>query len=179
MCRTQFPDRRMPDHRIFQRMHRQLSETRLFHVTRHDTDRRRAVRTPSLRKAIHPLTHPDEISGAVRLTNLKFDGLGSSLPDTCLTLIMTFVVKFSRLLELSDHSTCSSIVDLHQGRKEGRDSLFVMEVVKPAKIIHRMQVQYGNSCLSQDRQCSCHVEQSATLQRLRGKTSNLLHRNVA
>ncbi|GFU96735.1 hypothetical protein TNCV_839601 [Trichonephila clavipes] len=31
-----FPDRRMPDHRIFQRLHRQLSEPRSFHVTRHD-----------------------------------------------------------------------------------------------------------------------------------------------
>ncbi|GFT29043.1 uncharacterized protein TNCV_3586921 [Trichonephila clavipes] len=48
MCRMHFPDRRMPDHRIFQWLHRQLRETRSFHVSRHDADRRRAVSSPSL-----------------------------------------------------------------------------------------------------------------------------------
>ncbi|GFV11102.1 uncharacterized protein TNCV_2718461 [Trichonephila clavipes] len=35
----------MPDHRILQRLHRQLREMRSFHVTRHDAGRKRAVRS--------------------------------------------------------------------------------------------------------------------------------------
>ncbi len=31
MYQAQFPDRRMPDHSFFQRLHRQLSETGSFH----------------------------------------------------------------------------------------------------------------------------------------------------
>ncbi|GFU96365.1 hypothetical protein TNCV_89411 [Trichonephila clavipes] len=42
----------MPDHRIFQRLHRQLRETCSFYVTRHGTDRRRAVASPSLEESI-------------------------------------------------------------------------------------------------------------------------------
>ncbi|GFU50291.1 hypothetical protein TNCV_301241 [Trichonephila clavipes] len=38
--------------RIFQRLHRQLHETRSFHVTRHPADRRRAVRSPNLEENI-------------------------------------------------------------------------------------------------------------------------------
>ena len=34
MYHAQFHDRRMPNHRIFQRLHRQLSETGKFHLTR-------------------------------------------------------------------------------------------------------------------------------------------------
>ncbi|GFY27043.1 uncharacterized protein TNCV_2066641 [Trichonephila clavipes] len=52
MYHTQFPDRRMPDHRIFQRLHRQLRETRSFHVIRHDAGQRIAVRCSSLEKSI-------------------------------------------------------------------------------------------------------------------------------
>ncbi|GFX54799.1 hypothetical protein TNCV_2556851 [Trichonephila clavipes] len=37
---------------IFQRLLRQLRETRLFHVTRHDAGRRRPVRSPSLEESI-------------------------------------------------------------------------------------------------------------------------------
>ncbi|GFW41276.1 uncharacterized protein TNCV_1002691 [Trichonephila clavipes] len=48
MCHVQFPVRRKPDHRIFQRLHRQFRETRSFYVTRHDAGRRRTVRSPSL-----------------------------------------------------------------------------------------------------------------------------------
>ncbi|GFV43283.1 hypothetical protein TNCV_9811 [Trichonephila clavipes] len=36
MYHAQFPYQRMPDHRIFQRLHRKLHETRFFHVIRHD-----------------------------------------------------------------------------------------------------------------------------------------------
>ncbi|GFT29017.1 hypothetical protein TNCV_3586681 [Trichonephila clavipes] len=36
--------------RIFQRLHRQLRETRSFYVTRHEAGRRRAVRSPRLKK---------------------------------------------------------------------------------------------------------------------------------
>ncbi|GFW39739.1 uncharacterized protein TNCV_4522291 [Trichonephila clavipes] len=45
---AQFSDRRMPDHRFFQRLYRQHRETRSFYVTRHDAGRRRAVCIPSL-----------------------------------------------------------------------------------------------------------------------------------
>ncbi|GFY08495.1 hypothetical protein TNCV_4970221 [Trichonephila clavipes] len=48
MYHAQFPDRRMPDHRIVQRLHRQLRETRSFHFTKHDTIRRREIPNPSL-----------------------------------------------------------------------------------------------------------------------------------
>ncbi|GFU19360.1 hypothetical protein TNCV_3032761 [Trichonephila clavipes] len=39
MYHVLFPDRRMLDHRIFQRLHRLLQETCSFHVTRHDAGR--------------------------------------------------------------------------------------------------------------------------------------------
>ncbi|GFV71959.1 hypothetical protein TNCV_2458921 [Trichonephila clavipes] len=42
----------MPDHRIFQRLHRQLRETRSFYVARHDANRRRAVRSSRLEESI-------------------------------------------------------------------------------------------------------------------------------
>ncbi|GFY28602.1 uncharacterized protein TNCV_4150331 [Trichonephila clavipes] len=45
---AQFPDRRMPNHSMFQR----LRDTRSFHVTRHDAGRQRAVRSPSLEESI-------------------------------------------------------------------------------------------------------------------------------
>ncbi|GFS98565.1 hypothetical protein TNCV_2986991 [Trichonephila clavipes] len=38
MYHSQFPDRRMSDHRIFQRSHRQLCETRSLYLIRHDAD---------------------------------------------------------------------------------------------------------------------------------------------
>ncbi|GFS86474.1 uncharacterized protein TNCV_513401 [Trichonephila clavipes] len=49
---ARFPDQQMPDHRIFQRLHRQLRETRSFHLTRHDAGRRRAVRSTRLEENI-------------------------------------------------------------------------------------------------------------------------------
>ncbi|GFV69753.1 hypothetical protein TNCV_1349061 [Trichonephila clavipes] len=52
MYHAQFPDRRMPDYRMFQWLHRQLNETRSFHVTRHAADQRRAIRSPSLKESI-------------------------------------------------------------------------------------------------------------------------------
>ncbi|GFW57895.1 uncharacterized protein TNCV_1418421 [Trichonephila clavipes] len=52
MYHSQFPDQRMPDHRTFQRLHRQLRETRSFHVTRHDAGRRRPVRSSSLEESL-------------------------------------------------------------------------------------------------------------------------------
>ncbi|GFW24072.1 hypothetical protein TNCV_4951161 [Trichonephila clavipes] len=48
----QFPNRRILNHRMFQGLHRQLRETHSFHVTRHDADRRSAVRSPSLAERI-------------------------------------------------------------------------------------------------------------------------------
>ncbi|GFW76704.1 hypothetical protein TNCV_4944211 [Trichonephila clavipes] len=38
--------------RHFQWLHRQLRETRSFHVTRHDAGRQRAVRSPLLEESI-------------------------------------------------------------------------------------------------------------------------------
>ncbi|GFV35516.1 hypothetical protein TNCV_3205471 [Trichonephila clavipes] len=52
MYHEQFPDQRMPDHRIFQRLPRQLRETRSFQVTRHDAGRQRAVGSLSLEERI-------------------------------------------------------------------------------------------------------------------------------
>lgn len=43
-----FPDRRMLDYRIFQRLRRQLCETGYFHVSRYEAGWRRAVLSPSL-----------------------------------------------------------------------------------------------------------------------------------
>ncbi|GFV38786.1 hypothetical protein TNCV_1983411 [Trichonephila clavipes] len=42
----------MLDHGISQRLHRQLRETRSFHVPRHNADRQRAVRSPILEENI-------------------------------------------------------------------------------------------------------------------------------
>ncbi|GFV32009.1 hypothetical protein TNCV_4195711 [Trichonephila clavipes] len=36
MYHTQVPDQQVPDHRIFQQLHRLLCKTRSFHITRHD-----------------------------------------------------------------------------------------------------------------------------------------------
>ncbi|GFY19723.1 hypothetical protein TNCV_4648951 [Trichonephila clavipes] len=44
MHHAQFSARRMPDHRIFQRLHHQLRETRSFR-TKHDAGRQRAARS--------------------------------------------------------------------------------------------------------------------------------------
>ncbi|GFX20930.1 uncharacterized protein TNCV_79851 [Trichonephila clavipes] len=52
MYHAQFHDQQMPDHRVFQRLHRQLRETSTFHVTRHAADRRSAVRRPTLEEII-------------------------------------------------------------------------------------------------------------------------------
>ncbi|GFU23786.1 hypothetical protein TNCV_1205201 [Trichonephila clavipes] len=48
MYYAQLPDRRTPDHKTFQWLHRLLHEIRSFQVTRHDAGRRRAVRISSL-----------------------------------------------------------------------------------------------------------------------------------
>lgn len=52
MYQAQFPDRRMPDHRMFQRLHRQLCETGSFLSTRHTAGRPTYVRSPSLEETI-------------------------------------------------------------------------------------------------------------------------------
>ncbi|GFV58301.1 hypothetical protein TNCV_558631 [Trichonephila clavipes] len=52
MYHAKFPDRRILDHSFFQRLYRQLCEPRLFHVTRHDAGRRRAVRSSILEEII-------------------------------------------------------------------------------------------------------------------------------
>ncbi|GFV87338.1 hypothetical protein TNCV_4033101 [Trichonephila clavipes] len=53
----------MPDHRTFQRLHRQLWETRLFHVTRHDAGRQ----SPNLEESILSIVadRPDSSTRAV------------------------------------------------------------------------------------------------------------------
>ena len=52
MYREQFPDRQIPDHRKFQRLHRQLNDTGSNHLTRHEAGRKRVVRSASLEKSI-------------------------------------------------------------------------------------------------------------------------------
>ncbi|GFU50239.1 uncharacterized protein TNCV_300741 [Trichonephila clavipes] len=52
MYHAQFPDQRLPDHRIFQQFHRQLREIGSFHVTRHDAGRQSPVHSPSLEESI-------------------------------------------------------------------------------------------------------------------------------
>ncbi|GFV70489.1 uncharacterized protein TNCV_2868351 [Trichonephila clavipes] len=52
MFHSQFPDRRMPDHVIFQQLHRQLRETHSFHVTTHYASQRRAVSGANLVESI-------------------------------------------------------------------------------------------------------------------------------
>ncbi|GFT74710.1 hypothetical protein TNCV_562591 [Trichonephila clavipes] len=49
---AQFPGRQMLDHRVFQRLHRQLRETRLFQATRHDAGQEKIIRSPSLEESI-------------------------------------------------------------------------------------------------------------------------------
>ncbi|GFV25061.1 hypothetical protein TNCV_885271 [Trichonephila clavipes] len=49
---VKFPDQRVSNHRIFQWLHRQIRETRSFHVTRLDAGRRRAVPNPRLKESI-------------------------------------------------------------------------------------------------------------------------------
>ncbi|GFW43322.1 uncharacterized protein TNCV_2923701 [Trichonephila clavipes] len=41
----------MPNHKIFQRLHRKFRETRSFHVTKHDAGRRRFVRSSCLKES--------------------------------------------------------------------------------------------------------------------------------
>ncbi|GFV50576.1 DUF4817 domain-containing protein [Trichonephila clavipes] len=65
MYHAQFPDRRMPDHRIFQRLYRQFHETRSFHVTRHDAGRRRTVRIQSPKESILNVVASESESRAV------------------------------------------------------------------------------------------------------------------
>ncbi|GFS96296.1 hypothetical protein TNCV_16581 [Trichonephila clavipes] len=67
MYHMQYPDRRIPDHRFFLRLHRQLRETHSFRVTGHDADRQRAVRSSSLEEgtlnivAIRPESQVQEL----------------------------------------------------------------------------------------------------------------------
>ncbi|GFT40112.1 uncharacterized protein TNCV_2171221 [Trichonephila clavipes] len=65
MYHTLFPDRRMPDHRIFQWLHRHIRETRLFYARRHDAGRRRAVRSSSLEEGIWNVV-PDRSESCTR-----------------------------------------------------------------------------------------------------------------
>ncbi|GFV71614.1 hypothetical protein TNCV_3534051 [Trichonephila clavipes] len=60
-CRA---DRRMPDYRIFQRLHHPLRDTRSFHVTQLDAGRRRTVRSQSLEESI--LTGADSPESSTR-----------------------------------------------------------------------------------------------------------------
>ncbi|GFV66285.1 transposable element Tcb1 transposase [Trichonephila clavipes] len=52
MYHAQFPDRRMLNHRICQRLHRQFRETLSFRFTRYDAGQQRAVHSPSLEESI-------------------------------------------------------------------------------------------------------------------------------
>ncbi|GFW94673.1 hypothetical protein TNCV_4247131 [Trichonephila clavipes] len=52
MYHVHFPDERMPDYGIFQLLHRELHETRLLLVAKHDAGIRTALRTPSLEESL-------------------------------------------------------------------------------------------------------------------------------
>ncbi|GFU45796.1 hypothetical protein TNCV_4210941 [Trichonephila clavipes] len=70
MYRKQFPDRRMLDHRIFLQLHRQISETRTFHITRRDAMFKKLYAVRVWRKA--PLTlwliHPSQVQVLLLIT---------------------------------------------------------------------------------------------------------------
>ncbi|GFW58082.1 hypothetical protein TNCV_2742281 [Trichonephila clavipes] len=51
MYHAQFPDRRMPDHRTFQRLHRQLHGKYSFHGTKHDAGRKELFPVQAWKKA--------------------------------------------------------------------------------------------------------------------------------
>ncbi|GFS86369.1 hypothetical protein TNCV_1681231 [Trichonephila clavipes] len=52
----------MLDHRVFLRFHHLFRETRSFHVTRDDADRRKAVRSPGLKGLLNPMEDRPESS---------------------------------------------------------------------------------------------------------------------
>ncbi|GFS83334.1 hypothetical protein TNCV_600681 [Trichonephila clavipes] len=52
MYHAQLPDRRLPDHRNFQRLHRQFRETPSFHFSRDDGGRLKAEHNPILEASI-------------------------------------------------------------------------------------------------------------------------------
>ncbi|GFV59292.1 hypothetical protein TNCV_2340331 [Trichonephila clavipes] len=58
MYHAQFPYQQIPNHRIFQWLHRQLRETRSFHFTRHDAGRRTTISSPRMEESIQNIV-PD------------------------------------------------------------------------------------------------------------------------
>ncbi|GFV07074.1 putative transposable element [Trichonephila clavipes] len=62
----------MSDHRIFQQLHCQLREIFSFHVTKYDTDRRRAVQCPNRKKASGTLwlIDPSQVQELLLITKL-------------------------------------------------------------------------------------------------------------
>ncbi|GFV35010.1 uncharacterized protein TNCV_3026001 [Trichonephila clavipes] len=73
MYHTQFPDRRMPDHRIFQGLHRQLREISSFHITTRDACQQRPVRSSSLEESIVSLVATRPKSSTRAVANLISD----------------------------------------------------------------------------------------------------------
>ncbi|GFX57776.1 hypothetical protein TNCV_1495371 [Trichonephila clavipes] len=79
--------RLMLDDRVFQLLHRQLHETRLFHVTRHDAGCRTAVCSPNLEESIlnvvadRPGSSTKAFANHVNVQNGKLGG-----HQTCLSI---------------------------------------------------------------------------------------------
>ncbi|GFU41989.1 hypothetical protein TNCV_4676871 [Trichonephila clavipes] len=71
----------MLDHRIFQRLHRQLRETRSFHVPRHDAGRRRTVPSPSLEESILNAV-ADRPESSTRAVDYPASGIFSDTPPS-------------------------------------------------------------------------------------------------
>ncbi|GFX64822.1 hypothetical protein TNCV_4193171 [Trichonephila clavipes] len=79
MYHTQFPDRRLPDHILFQQLHLQHRETPSFYVIRHDASRRRCVRSPCLKESILNDV-PDRVKYKICCTSGKLSSPPELLP---------------------------------------------------------------------------------------------------
>ncbi|GFV65677.1 hypothetical protein TNCV_1051681 [Trichonephila clavipes] len=98
MYHATFPDRRMPAHRIFQRLHRELRETHSSHVTPLDASRRRAVRSPSRKESILNIVadrrESDVRAVAHHTENFRIRSYGTQSKGS-LTRVYTSVVRHS------------------------------------------------------------------------------------
>ena len=66
---AQCPNRQMPDHSIFQLLHRQLSETDSFHLTKHEGGRRRTILSPRLEESIFNIVADEPKSSTRAVTH--------------------------------------------------------------------------------------------------------------
>ncbi|GFX59775.1 hypothetical protein TNCV_1778141 [Trichonephila clavipes] len=82
-----FPDRQMPDHRIVQRLHRQLRGTRSFYVTRHDAGQRKVEHSSSLEERIlNVVADRPEVFVSLPLVQVSVRVLAAPAREDCLVL---------------------------------------------------------------------------------------------